>query len=76
MHTVKPCYSLQVLFLAACYLGENSTLPLSEFYTVYEIALDMAIWQQIGLKNLQKFDYDQITIIVITHKKAPMIMIT
>ena len=29
------CY----VFLAACYLGENCTLPLSEFYTVYEIAV-------------------------------------
>ena len=28
-----------VLFLAAYYLGENCTLPLSEFYTVYEIAV-------------------------------------
>ena len=28
-----------VLFLAVCYLGKNSTLPLPEFYTVYEIAV-------------------------------------
>ena len=28
-----------VLLLAACYLGKNSTLPLSEIYTVYKIAV-------------------------------------
>ena len=28
-----------VLFLPACYLEKNTTLPLSEFYTVYKIAI-------------------------------------
>ena len=37
------------------------------------IRLDMALKRKIGLENLQKFDYDQITL-VRTHKKAPMIM--
>ena len=32
------------------------------------IRLDMAMKRKIGLENLQKFDHDQITI-VITHKK-------
>ena len=42
---VKPCYFFQcatsssVLFRPACYLKNNRTLPLSEFYTVYEIAV-------------------------------------
>ena len=42
--------------------------------TIFLVRLDMALKRKIGLENLQKFDCDQITI-VITHKKAPMIMI-
>ena len=34
-------HSEAVLFLAACYLGKNCTLP--EFYTVYEIAVRLEV---------------------------------
>ena len=42
---VKPCYFFQhaisssVLFRPVCYFENNRTLPLYEFYTVYEIAV-------------------------------------
>ena len=38
------------------------------------IRLDMAMKRKIVLENLQKSDYDQITIVI--HKKAPIIVIT
>ena len=77
MHTVKPCYSLQVLFLAASYLEKIARFRYRSLYCIRNsrmIRLDMAMKRKIGLENLQKFDYDQITIVT-THKKAPMIMI-
>ena len=37
-NNISTAYGVAVLFLAACYSGKNCTLPLSDFYTVYEIA--------------------------------------
>ena len=45
---VKACYFFQraisssVLFRPACYFENNRTLPLYEFYTVYEIAVRLS----------------------------------
>ena len=63
MHTVKPCYFLQHAIwkkiahksaIRVLYIIRNSSM----------IRLDMATKRKIGLENLQKFDYDQITIVI------------